>query len=78
MKNIKRAAAITIAAGGLAVAGAGVASATQADGAAVNSPGVLSGNVVQVPVKAQTNICGNSIQVVGILNPVFGNSCQNN
>ncbi|MEV0370967.1 chaplin [Streptomyces sp. NPDC050636] len=79
MKNIKRVAAITIAAGGLAVAGAGVASAhSQADATALNSPGIASGNVLQVPVKVGANVCGNSATVVGLLSPNFGNTCQNN
>ncbi|MCZ9344707.1 chaplin, partial [Streptomyces sp. TRM76130] len=56
---------------GLAVADAG------AHGAAVNSPGVLSGNVVQVPVHAPVNACGNTVSVIGALNPAFGNTCEN-
>ncbi len=48
-----------------------------AEGAAVGSPGVLSGNVVQVPVNVGANVCGNSINVVGLLNPAFGNACVN-
>ncbi|MFC5146666.1 chaplin [Streptomyces aureoversilis] len=78
MKNMKKAAVITIAAGGLALAGAGAASAhAQADGTAKNSPGVASGNVVQVPVKVATNLCGNTISIVGVLNPAAGNLCVN-
>ncbi|MCW8118402.1 chaplin [Streptomyces anthocyanicus] len=48
-----------------------------AEGAAVGSPGVLSGNVIQVPVHVPVNVCGNSINVVGLLNPAFGNKCEN-
>ena len=48
-----------------------------AEGAAVNSPGFLSGNVVQVPINLQANVCGNSINVIGLLNPAFGNVCVN-
>nr|WP_268247184.1 chaplin [Streptomyces inusitatus] len=48
-----------------------------ANGAAVGSPGVLSGNVVQVPVHVPINLCGNSINVIGLLNPAFGNTCVN-
>ncbi|GAT71428.1 chaplin [Planomonospora sphaerica] len=48
-----------------------------AAGAAVNSPGVASGNVVQVPVHVPVNACGNTISVVGLLNPTFGNYCVN-
>ncbi|WP_449478863.1 chaplin [Streptomyces abikoensis] len=77
MKNMKKAAVLTIAVGGLAIAGAGAASAHQADGKAVNSPGVVSGNVVQVPVNVATNLCGNTVNVVGVLNPAAGNLCIN-
>ncbi|MFE7318154.1 chaplin [Streptomyces sp. NPDC057555] len=80
MKNIKRVAAITIAGAGLALAGAGVASAhdgPQAQGAAVQSPGVVSGNVVQAPIHVPVNVCGNTVSVIGLLNPVFGNACLN-
>ncbi|MFJ2829504.1 chaplin [Streptomyces sp. NPDC087263] len=45
------------------------------DGVAVDSPGVLSGNVVQIPVDLDLNVCGNSINVVGLLNPASGNEC---
>ncbi|MER5404553.1 chaplin [Streptomyces sp. NPDC002769] len=48
-----------------------------AEGAAMGSPGVLSGNAVQVPVHIPVNVCGNSIDVIGLLNPAFGNACAN-
>jgi hypothetical protein len=48
-----------------------------AEGAAIGSPGVLSGNVIQVPVHIPVNVCGNSINVIALLNPAFGNSCDN-
>ncbi|MER6095160.1 chaplin [Streptomyces sp. NPDC001728] len=48
-----------------------------AEGVAVGSPGVLSGNVVQIPIHTQINACGNSINVIGLLNPAFGNTCIN-
>ncbi|MEV5547945.1 chaplin ChpE [Streptomyces sp. NPDC052309] len=76
MKNLKKAAAVTMVAGGLIAAGAGVASATDgaaAHGKAVASPGVASGNVVQAPVHIPVNAVGNSVNVIGVLNPAFGN-----
>jgi hypothetical protein len=76
VKNLKKAAAVTMVAGGLVAAGAGMASATggsQADGQAVGSPGVASGNLVQVPVHVPVNAVGNSVNVIGVLNPAFGN-----
>lgn len=48
-----------------------------AQGVAAGSPGVLSGNVVQVPVHVPVNVCGNSVSVIGALNPAFGNTCLN-
>ncbi|MEV6948156.1 chaplin [Streptomyces sp. NPDC051172] len=81
MKNLKKAAAVTMVAGGLLAAGAGMASATNggahADGTAVGSPGILSGNVVQAPVHVPVNVSGNSVNVVGVLNPAFGNLAVN-
>ncbi|MFJ7628858.1 chaplin [Streptomyces sp. NPDC097595] len=48
-----------------------------AEGAAVASPGVISGNTIQVPVHIPVNVCGNTIDVIGLLNPAFGNACVN-
>ncbi|GGZ78631.1 chaplin [Streptomyces echinoruber] len=48
-----------------------------ADAVAAHSPGVLSGNVVQVPVNLQVNACGNTVDIVGLLNPAAGNVCIN-
>ncbi|MFJ4921198.1 chaplin family protein [Streptomyces sp. NPDC088725] len=55
----------------------GYAHASDASGAAVGSPGVLSGNNIQVPVDVPVNVCGNSVDVVGLVNPTFGNTCVN-
>ncbi|OII60472.1 chaplin [Streptomyces sp. CC53] len=75
---IKKVVATAAATGGLVLAGAGLAVADAgAQGAAVGSPGVLSGNVVQVPVHIPVNVCGNTINVIGLLNPAFGNTCVN-
>ncbi|MGV9565364.1 chaplin family protein, partial [Streptomyces sp. NPDC003480] len=46
-----------------------------ATGATTDSPGVASGNNVQVPVHVPVNACGNSVNVGGLLNEVTGNSC---
>ncbi|ANP55324.1 hypothetical protein J2Z21_007457 [Streptomyces griseochromogenes] len=73
---------ITLAAAALAAtailgcAGAAAADAG-AEGVAAYSPGVLSGNVVQAPVHVPVNVCGNTINVVGLLNPAAGNLCVN-
>ncbi|MCP3817239.1 chaplin [Streptomyces sp. A3M-1-3] len=75
---IKKVVAAAAATGGLILAGAGMAVADSgAQGAAVKSPGVLSGNVVQVPVHIPVNVCGNTVSVIGLLNPTFGNYCVN-
>jgi hypothetical protein len=75
---LKKVVAATVATGGLVLAGAGLAVADAgAQGAAIGSPGVASGNVVQVPVHVPVNVCGNTISVIGLLNPAFGNTCIN-
>ncbi|MFD3560746.1 chaplin [Streptomyces sp. NPDC058686] len=66
-------------AGLAAGASAGAACAdTDADGLAAKSPGVVSGNLVQVPVHVPVNATGNSVNVIGLLNPTFGNASENN
>ncbi|UQA96356.1 chaplin [Streptomyces halobius] len=75
---IKKVVAATAVAGGVVLAGAGLAAADAgAQGAAVHSPGVASGNVVQAPVGVPMNACGNTSSIVGLLNPAFGNYCAN-
>jgi hypothetical protein len=65
-----------VAGGVLASAGYAQADAA-AEGDATGSPGVLSGNSVQVPVHVPVNACGNTINVIGLLNSVSGNACAN-
>ncbi|MHA6762348.1 chaplin [Streptacidiphilus sp. PAMC 29251] len=78
MRSVSKAGLLLSAAGALLIAGAGVASAdSNAYGAAYDSPGVLSGNVIQIPVDVPVNVCGNSVNVIGLLNPAFGNRCSN-
>ncbi|MEV5343900.1 chaplin family protein, partial [Streptomyces sp. NPDC052676] len=50
---------------------------SSAQGAAAGSPGVISGNTVQLPVHVPVNVCGNTVNVVGLLNPAAGNTCVN-
>ncbi|MEV7543373.1 chaplin [Streptomyces sp. NPDC089915] len=81
MKNYKKAAAVTMIAGGLMAAGAGVSSAhggASAEGEAVGSPGVVSGNLAQVPVHVPVNVVGNTANVIGLLNGAWGNTGVNN
>ncbi|OEJ95097.1 chaplin [Streptomyces thermolilacinus] len=78
MSRIAKAAVLTTAVAASVAGAAGVANAdASANGAAVGSPGVLSGNVVQVPVHIPINLCGNTVDIIGLLNPTFGNVCIN-
>ncbi|MGP3988899.1 chaplin [Streptomyces sp. 3N207] len=66
------------AAGGLLAMSGGTALADSgAHGGSANSPGVLSGNNVEAPVNVTANVCGNTVNVVGLLNPASGNGCGN-
>lgn len=87
--NSAKKAGLVIAAAGMALgASSGVASAygigddhgfqgAGAKGAAAQSPGVLSGNVIQIPIDIPINLCGNTVNAPGVLNPAFGNTCVN-
>ncbi|MFJ9560676.1 chaplin [Streptomyces fuscichromogenes] len=78
MSRIAKGLVLSTAAVAAVAGGAGVAAADSgANGAAAHSPGVLSGNVIQVPIHVPVNVCGNTINVVGLLNPAFGNTCVN-
>ncbi|MEK2476332.1 MULTISPECIES: chaplin [Streptomyces] len=82
MKFVSKAVVLSAAAGIAVVGGAGIASASghggaHAAGKAVGSPGVLSGNLIQVPIHVPINVCGNTASLVGVLNPAFGNICVN-
>ncbi|MEU4211907.1 chaplin [Streptomyces sp. NPDC026206] len=85
--NTAKKAALALAAAGVAL-GASVVPAvaydgddfagSQASGVTQGSPGVVSGNVIQVPIDIPINICGNTIDIIALLNPTFGNTCVNN
>ncbi|MBM7173174.1 chaplin [Streptomyces sp. G44] len=78
MSRTTKALALSAVAAAAVAAGAGVATADAgAQGAAANSPGVVSGNTIQVPVHVPVNVCGNTVDVIGVLNPAFGNHCVN-
>ncbi|MFI7346457.1 chaplin [Streptomyces sp. NPDC049936] len=61
----------------LPVSSALAADGAGADAAAEGSPGLLSGNAIQIPVDVPVNICGNTVDVAGLLNPAAGNTCAN-
>ncbi|MDI3405836.1 chaplin [Streptomyces cavernicola] len=70
---------MAVASAALLLGGAGAAVAdSDATGVAANSPGVLSGNVVQLPINVGVNACGNSLGLISALNPAGGNVCVNN
>lgn len=68
--------AMAVASGAMAVAGTAHADSA-ADGSASGSPGLASGNTIQLPVDIPVNVCGNTVDVVGLLNPAMGNKCSN-
>ncbi|MEV6762029.1 chaplin [Streptomyces sp. NPDC051105] len=71
LMTVAAATGVIAAAGGYAHADSG------AIGSATDSAGVLSGNTVQAPVHVPVNVCGNTVNVVGALNPSMGNKCAN-
>ncbi|MEV4231024.1 chaplin [Streptomyces bobili] len=78
MRRVTRNGVIAVAAasGALAVAMPAFADSA-ADTTAAGSPGVISGNGVQLPVNVPVNLCGNTVNVMGLLNPAAGNACAN-
>ncbi|MER5210522.1 chaplin family protein [Streptomyces sp. NPDC002838] len=42
-----------------------------------DSGGLLSGNIVQVPIEVPVNVCGNSISVIEVIGHAYGNLCVN-
>nr|WP_202515826.1 chaplin [Streptomyces sp. SID161] len=68
--------AIAAASGAMAVAGP-VHADSAANGAAAGSPGLISGNGIQLPVHVPVSVCGNTVNVAGLLNPAAGNRCAN-
>jgi hypothetical protein len=78
MSRIAKAVVLSTAAVAVVAGASGAAFADSgAKGAAVGSPGFLSGNLSQHPVHIPVNLCGNTINLPGLLNPAFGNTCVN-
>lgn len=76
--RVRTSLATTVLAGTAVLAGAGTAFADAgAQGSAANSPGVIAGNQAQVPLHVPINACGDTVDVIGALNPAFGNACAN-
>ncbi|GAA1952509.1 chaplin family protein [Catenulispora subtropica] len=47
------------------------------EAATSGSTGLADGNIVQVPIEAPLNVCGDTLNVVGVDNPALGNLCVN-
>ncbi|MER7518731.1 chaplin [Streptomyces sp. NPDC126499] len=79
MRQIRRSglATLLVTGGALALSAGAAHADSAAQGTAVGSPGIGSGNTLQLPVDAPVNVCGNTVNVVGLLNPAYGNSCAN-
>jgi hypothetical protein len=76
MKRVTRNGVIAIAAASGAMAVAMPAHAdSAAAGSTAGSPGLISGNTIQLPVHVPVNVCGNTVNVAGLLNPAAGNEC---
>lgn len=68
--------AVAVASGAMAVTMPAFAD-SGADGSAADSPGLISGNTIQLPLHVPVNVCGNTVNVVGLLDPAAGNACAN-
>ncbi|MFF3763807.1 chaplin [Streptomyces sp. NPDC001922] len=78
MSRIAKAAVLAATAGAALSAAAGAAVADSGtQGAAMLSPGLGSGNLVQAPIHVPVNACGDTVSVIGVANPALGNSCAN-
>ncbi|MET7296719.1 chaplin family protein [Streptomyces griseoloalbus] len=55
----------------------GDSAGAHAGGSAMDSPDVLYGNQVRVPIHVPVNACGNNLDVIGLFNGAYGNTCVN-
>lgn len=78
MSRIAKAAAVTATAGIALIGAAAPALAdADADASVATSPGVVSGNAIQIPVHVPINVCGITVDIIALLNPAYGNVCIN-
>ena len=61
----------------LGSAGTAAASGADAIGGAIGSPGLLSGNNIQIPVNIPINVCGDNIGILSALLATEGTDCAN-
>ncbi|WP_128378802.1 chaplin [Streptomyces cavernae] len=77
MSRIAKGLALTSVAAAALAGTAGVAAAdSDAQSSSVSSSGVLAGNTLQLPIHLPMNVCGNTVDVIGLLNPASGIVCQ--
>ncbi|MFG2194167.1 chaplin [Streptomyces sp. NPDC048639] len=77
MSRMVKTFAVAAAAAALVSGAAGTALAdSDAKGVAAGSPGILSGNVFQLPIHIPLNLCGNTVGE-GLFSPAIGNVCVN-
>ncbi len=78
MSAVKKSLSIVAIAATVVIGAASLAGADSgAEGVAANSPGVLSGNTIQIPIHIPLNVCGNTVNVIALLNSAFGTACSN-
>jgi len=76
VKLLHKSTALAVLAGGIILASGGAAAANStATGSATSSPGVLSGNVIEIPIEIPLNVCGDTVDVIALLNPTYGDDC---
>jgi len=76
---VKKGLLLSLAAGSLVVSGAGAAAAADSattEGAAADSPGAVSGDVVGAPVNVPVQGCGLSGSALGVHTEAEGNTCD--
>ena len=39
--------------------------------------GIANGTQIAAPIHLPVNVCGNTVNIIGLLNPAFGNVCIN-
>ncbi|GAA5609295.1 DUF320 domain-containing protein [Streptomyces platensis] len=76
-QSLKACVFVAAASGVIGATGSAAYADAGAGGGARNSPGVLSGNSIQVTVDTPVNACGNSVDAGAALNPAMGNACGN-
>ena len=77
LKKMIAAGAVTVASAGVLMFGAGAAYAGGDEIETSGNGSILGGNQIVADLNIPVNVCGNTISVIGLLNPAFGNTCVN-